>query len=188
VTPRDRRALIVGAAAVAGAVLLLRVVPWVVRGAGRLAARAEQQAATARRARSVLAAGPYVHDSLEEVLARIVNLAPVLVEGRSAAEAQASLAGLVSLAANRHALKVVRLDPLSDSSAGVFNRVTVHAELEGDIRGFAGIVGALETGQPLLTLSAFEASSPDPLTHPNTPEALHVALDITGYYLPRSAP
>lgn len=184
-TARDRRALYLGAAVIFGVVLLVGVLPWATRSIARLRARAEQQSQVASSARALLAATPFVRDSLVRVLNDIVALAPKLVDGRSTADAQASLTALVSLAANRHDLKVVRLDPFPDSSAGVFRRANVHAELEGDIVGFTGFLKAIETAAPLLSIDALGVSVPDPRANPNTPEALHIELDVSGYYLPR---
>ena len=190
-TPRDRRALLVGGAAVFGALVMLRVLPWTVAAVGRLRERTAQQSAAASRARAVLAVAPAARDSLTRVLNAIVALAPQLVDVHSAAEAQASLSALVSLAANRHGLKVARLDPLPplpDSSAGVFRRVTVHAELEGDVAGLAGLLRAVETSEPLLSVVSLAVSAPDPYAHPNAPEVLHLEIDVMGYYLPRGSP
>ena len=186
--PRDRRALVVGGAASTGTFLVRRELPWAVRSVLQLRERAEQQVATAARARAVLAAEPGARDSLAGVLNSIVALAPKLVEGRSSAEAQASLSGLVSLAASRHGLKVVRVDPLPDSAAGVFRRVVVHAELEGDVAGLAGVLKGLETSQSLLSVTSLGVSSPDPYSRAGVPEVLHLELDVSGYYLPRGAP
>jgi nitric oxide reductase activation protein len=107
-----------GSAAVFGALAVLRVLPWTFAAVGRLRERATQQFAAASRARVVLAAAPAARDSLARVLSAIVALAPQLVDVHSAAEAQASLSALVSLAASRHGLKLARLDPLPDSAGG----------------------------------------------------------------------
>ena len=187
-TLRDRRALLVGAAAILGGVLMFRVVPWTVRAVARLQVRVAQQTQLAADARVVLATAPAIRDSLSRVLTGIVGLAPVLVEGHTTAEAQASLSGLLSLVANRRALRVVRLDPITDSSAGVFNRVTIHAELEGDIAGFVGMLNAVETGEPLLSVGSLAVNAPDPHSSDRAPELLHLELDVTGYFLPRGEP
>lgn len=186
--PRDRRALLVGGAVILGALVVLRVLPRTVAAVGGLRERTAQQSAAASRARAVLAAAPAARDSLERVLNAIVALAPQLVDVHSAAEAQASLSALVSLAASRHGLKVARLDPLPDSSVGVFNRVTVHAELEGDVAGLAGLLRAVETSEPLLSVVSLAVSAPDPYARPNAPEVLHLEINVSGYYLPRGSP
>lgn len=185
-TPRDRRALIWGGAAMVGAMLVLRVVPWTVRAVAALRVEAVERVQTVARANDVLAAAAATRDSLAQILGAVVALAPRLVDGRTAADAQASLSGLVSLAASRHALRIRRLDPLPDSTAdGVFNRVAVHVELEGDVAGLARFLGAVEKGDPLLTLPALSVQAVDPVGRPNTAEQLRIEATIAGLYLSR---
>ena len=185
-TPRDRRALLVGGGAILGAVFLLRAVPWTVRSVGALRVEAAERAETVARAQEVLAGAAATRDSLTRGLGAVVALAPRLVDGRTSADAQASLSGLVSLAATRHALRIMRLDPLPDSTAeGVFNRVAVHVELEGDVAGLARFLGAVERGDPLLTLPALSVQAIDPVGRPNAPEQLKIEATVAGLYLPR---
>lgn len=183
-SPRDRRALGWGISAIVGAVLLFRSAPAAVRAVLALRERAAAQAVTLARANDLLAREPAARDSLSATLRAIVALAPDLVDGQSSADAQASLGGVVSLVADRHAVKVLRLDPLPDSSSGVFHQVAVHAELEGDLTGVTQVLAVLEKGEPALSVTALAIDSPDPTPHPRSPEALHVALDVVGYYMP----
>lgn len=184
-TSRDRRALLLGGGTVVVALFVLRVVPWAIHRIASLREAARARQATAARAAGVLAGGPATRDSLTRILAEIVALAPDLVEGRSSSEAQASLSGVVLLLASRHDLKVLRVDALPDSGVGVFNRVGVHAELEGDVTGLAAIVRSLETGQLLLSIPTLTVTPSDPTSRV---EALRIELDVTGLYLPRGAP
>jgi len=187
-TPRDRRVLLWGGAAVVGAVLVLGVVPLTVHTVAALRVEAVERVQTVARANDVLAAAAATRDTLAQTLGAVVALAPRLIEGRTAAEAQASLSGLVSLAASRHALRVMRLDPLSDSSAeGAFNRVAVHVELEGDVAGLTRFLGAVEKGDPLLTLPALSVQATDPVGRLNAPEQLKIEATVAGLYLPRSS-
>jgi type II secretory pathway component PulM len=188
VTARDRRALLLGGAATIGAVLLLRVLPWMARSVRELRAEAAERVALLSRADEVLAGAPAARDSLARALGAVVALAPKLVDGHTAAEAQASLSGLVSLTAGRHALRVVRLDPLPDSAAGAFGRVALHAELEGDIAGLTRFLRAIEVGDPLLTLPALSIQAADPAGRPNAPEQLRIEATVAGLYLPRAGP
>ena len=187
-TPRDRRALMLGAGVILGALFVLRVMPIGVRAVTRLRARARESLSTVARAQDLLARAPAVHDSLAQVLAAIVTLAPKLVDGQSSADAQASLSGLVNAAAGRHGLKVAGLDPLPDSAVGVFVRVALHATLEGDSQGLARFVRAVETGDPMLTIPALAVAAADPVGRAGAPEVLRLELDVSGYYLPRSTP
>lgn len=184
-TSRDRRAVVIGGGAIAAAWLLLRAVPAGVQAVGRLRAHAIETQATALRAREVLAAAPSIKDSLAMTLSAIVGLAPLLVEGRSSAEAQASLAGVVNAVAGRHTLKVSSLDPLPDSGLGVLARVGVHAVLEGDVRGLQGFLRSVETDAPVLTVTAVSIAAADPRSRATVPEVLRLELDVAGLFLPR---
>jgi len=176
-----------GAGVVVLAFLLLRVTPWLVRVSLSWRARVQEQQETLARERALLAAEPQLKDSLGRALAAVVGLAPKLAAVGSSAEASASLTSLISLAANRHGLKVVRIDPLPDSVAGVFTRVAVHAELEGDVRGLMRMLRAMETGDPLLTVGAMSIDATAAGGPRNVPESLHIALTIAGYALPKRA-
>ena len=187
-TPRDRRAVVLGASAVGIALLLLRGEPWAVAAMGRLQSRAVESAATANRARDLVGRAPAVRDSLAQVLSGVVALAPKLVSGRSSAEAQATLAGLLNFAAGHNALKVVAIDALPDSAAGVFAETRAHAVLEGDIRGLVGVLRTVETGDPILTVTSLSISAPDPRSPRGAPEILNLELLVTGYYLPKGTP
>jgi hypothetical protein len=185
VTPRDRRALLYGGGAILGAVLLLRVLPWTVRSVVSLRAEVADRVETRTRADEVLAGAGATRDSLAAAFGAIVALGPRFVEGRTAADAQAALADLVSFTARRLSLRVVRLDPLPDSAAGPFGRVSLHAELEGDLSGLTRFLKAVETGDPLLTLPALSVQAPDPVGRPNTPEQLKIEGTVAGFYLPK---
>lgn len=184
-TPRDRRALLYGGGAILGAVFLLRALPWAVRSVGALRAEAAERVETLARADELLAGAPALRDSLTRALGALVALAPRLVDGHTGAEAQASLSALVSLSASRHALRVVRLDPLPDSAAGPFGRVALHAELEGDLAGLTRFLKSIEIGDPLLTIPDLSIQAPDPVGRPTAVEQLKVEATVSGLYLPR---
>ena len=184
--PRDRKALGRGLLTVLATWTLVRGVPAALRAVAGLRGKAEGQVETLARVEDVLMRAPAVHDSLGETFRAIVALAPDLVEGEGPADAQASLSALISMAASRHALKLVRVDPLPDSAVGPFHRVSLHAELEGDVSGVAALLSTLESGEPMLTVSALSLETPDPLPHPRTSEALHLSVDVAGLYLPRA--
>jgi len=182
-TARDRRALLLGVGTVVVAVLALRLVPAAVRAVLAWRARVAEQRETLAREQDLLGAVPTLRDSLGLALAGVVALAPSLVAAGTTAEAAASLASLVTLAASRHDIKVVRMDPLPDSAAGVFARVAVHAELEGDVRGLTQVLRALETGQPLLTVMAMSVDAPTPTGPTGAREVLRISLTVAGYGL-----
>lgn len=186
--PPDKRAIKLGGASVVVAVLALRVGPWGARAYAALSEQARVSVLAANRAQGVLADGPAIRESLAQTLAAVVRLAPQLVEGRTGAEAAATLTGLVAVAANQHALRVVRLDPAPDSGGGIFARVAVRAELEGDTRGLGRWLHAIEAGDPVLTVPRLQVSALDPTNANGTVERLRIEATITGLYWPRPAP
>jgi len=188
-TAQDRRALLLGSAIVGVAILALRGLPWGAQRLIELRRNAVDRQATLARARSVLAGRLAARDSFEHVVAGIVGLAPHLLDGRTAPDAQASLSDLVSLAAGRHSVRVLRLDPMmvADTSSTVFSRVSVHAEVESDLSGILKLIRALETPDAVLTITSLNVSAPRLNVGPKQPEALRSELNVTGYYLPRGA-
>jgi len=55
---------------------------------------------------------------------------------------------------------------------------------EGDVAGLTLFLKAVETGDPLLTVTALSVMAPDPNART---EALRMELDLAGYYLARGA-
>jgi hypothetical protein len=183
-THRDRRVLLLGAAVVCVAVLALRILPWAVRGIAHKKETALSSHTALMHARALLESRVDIRDSLGRTLSALIALAPKFVEGSTAAEAQASLSSVVSLAATRHAIRVLRVDPLPDSSLGLFTRVGVRAELEGDINGVTRLLGALETGNPMVSLSALAIQAISTPSSLQT-EQLRVEMSVNGFYFPR---
>jgi len=186
-TSKERRAVTLGFGVLVVAWLGLRGLPAVVRLVGTLHNVALDRMAMLQRARDVAAATPTERDSLTKILSAIVALAPALVDGTSGPDAQASLAGWLSATANRQRVKVLKLDPLPDSAAGVFGRVAVHGEFEGDVHGLVGVLRSIETQMPLLTVNTLAVDAADPVGHRGAPEVLHLEATVSGFYLPRAS-
>lgn len=184
-TVRERRAVVGGAALVAAAGLLLRVMPVGARAMSAWHTQARGRQEMLAHTRALLAGLPRLKDSLVDVLPKLVALAPALVDGKTAAEANATLVSIVSLMAVRRGLKVVRIDQLPDTAAGAFGRVALHAELEGDIRGLTQLLRAVETGNPLLSVKTLSVDAPDRAVRAGGAEALRLGATIAAYYLPR---
>lgn len=186
--PRDRRGVRIGGAIVIAAALGLRVLPWAVRQVGTWRTGVAARAATLGREQALLASAPRLEASLDHRLRRVVALAPALLAGRTSAEATATLASLLTLGATRHGLRVLSVDPLPDSAAGVFDRVALHAGLEGDVHGLVTLLAALETGAPLLTVTQLSVEAPAPAAARSTAEALQIGLTVQGYALRGAMP
>ncbi len=183
-TPRDRRALVVGGIAIAGAVLGLRVVPWAVRRLTAAHAVLRERATLLARTGEEMASLPRLRDSANVLSQALLRLAPQVLSGSTPAEAGADLSGRMNLAASRAPAKVERLDPLPDSSGdGRLGRVRVHAEIETDIRGLIALMRAIDTGDEVLNLDELRVEAPEPGTLPRGPEILRVEITVSGWYI-----
>jgi len=183
-TPRDRRALVLGGIAIAGAILGLRVLPWVVRRVTETHAVLRERATLLARTREEMASLPRLRDSAAVLSQALVALAPQGLSGSTSAEAGADLSGRMNLATSRAPAKVERLDPLPDSSGeGRLGRVRVHAALETDVRGLIALIRAIDTGNEVLKLDELRVEAREPGTVLRGPEILKVELTVSGWYI-----
>jgi hypothetical protein len=183
-TPRDRRALLLGGIAIAGAVLGLRVLPWGMRRVTASHAVLRERATLLARTREEMASLPKLRDSAAVLSQALVALAPQVLSGSTPAEAGADLSGRMNLAASRAPAKVERLDPLPDSSGdGRLGRVRVHAALETDVRGLVALIRAIDAGDEVLKLDELRIEAPEPGTMQRGPEILKVEITVSGWYI-----
>lgn len=187
-TAHDRKALLRGAGIVLAAVLLLRVLPAGARWVASAREHATDRLSALARAQDAVRQMPALRDSLATAVARVVALAPRLLDGRTRAEASAALAALLSLQAGRSGLKVLRLAPTTDSSGGIVQPVDAQAELEGDAAGLTAFLAAVERGSPLLSVVTLAITSPEAVPRPGAAEALHVEVEVRGWFLARTDP
>ena len=86
--------------------------------------------------------------------------------------------------------QILRLDPLSaggtSDTMGVFVRVQLHGEFEGDVAGAARLLRAIETSRTLLTVNSLGITASNPVSRSDRPEILNVELNVSGYFLPRA--
>jgi type II secretion system (T2SS) protein M len=183
--PHDRRLLAIGGAAVAVLLLGLRVMPAGARAIGRLRESTREKRRLAEESRVLLAATPALEDSLRLALRALVETAPYLIDGRTDAEAGASLQALLNTRVEAAGMHLVRSDAVADSAPGAFRPVRVRAQLEGDVRALARLLGAIEGGSPLLSASMLAVTSADPIARPGAPEVIRVEVEVVGWFLPR---
>jgi hypothetical protein len=190
VTPRDRRALQAGGAIVACAVLLLRVAPW-----AWSTARSSREALEARtellaRMRMDLREADHMEDSGRVVRAEMARLARAVLSGGSATEAATDLGARVSLAAERHRVRLSRTEVVADSArAGAARRVAVRATLESDTSGLLELLDALAREPAALTVEELRVAVAGSGVGPSRAEVLSTEITVRGWYLPaRSAP
>ncbi len=184
VTPRDRRALLVGGVIVAGAVLALRGLPWGVRLATGAHAGLRDRADLLARTRQELASLSKLRDSAAVLTQAFVALAPQVLSGSTPAEAEADLSGRMSLAASRAPARVDRLDPLADSSGvGRLGRARVRAVFETDVRGLIAFLRAIDASDEVLMLDELRVVAPEPGAPDRGPEVLKVEVTVSGWYI-----
>lgn len=178
---QDRRALSRGGSVVLALWLMTRGIPDVVRAHERSRTAAALGAEQVARARAVLAEQPAERDSFAVSARRLVALAPRLLPGRSNAEAASALGSQVNGSADQARVRVVRVDPLPDSSAGVFSRVALRVEARGDVAGLARWIALLERGPPALRVKEVTISAADPTAPSDRPETLVAELVVAGW-------
>lgn len=183
-TPRDRRALIVGAGVAATALLALRGVPWVV---GDLQARRQRLVARQvllARTQAQIRDAEVLGDSAPVIERRLVALAPHLLAGHREADAVADLSGRLSAAAANQRVRVIRTAPVPDTvRVGRLRRVTLQASLEGDARGTLGVLARLERGPAAIAVADLRLTALDPASPVTAPEVIAEDVVIRGWYL-----
>ena len=180
--PRDRRALLIGSAAL-GLLLLVRAVP-AARAAARDAANElDNTRGLLARAEALLLRAPALPDTLAARNARLVSLAPLLLEGASAAEAGAALAALLDGWAATRKVAVQRIQPGPPEPVPPFVRVAVAFEGESDLAGIAGLVAAIESTPQLLSVARLDI---DAEPGNDGVQRLRIHLVVHGWALDRS--
>jgi len=183
----DRRALLLGGAAVLGAVLMLRVIPGGVRSARAAQMELAERAALLARAREEVARQGSLQDSVAAVTRQVVALAPKILVGNTAAEAAADLAGRLNLAASRSSTKLERVDPVADTAvAGRLRRVSARVALEGDLGGVTRFLRSIEGGEAVLTIGQLRLTAPDPASSDRVPERLRLEATVAGFFVARA--
>ncbi len=183
-SPRDRRALVLGLGVVLSAVVLLRLLPALTGQVIELRGRAVLAGRLVQDTEAAIAALPALEDSARGLTRSVVALAPRLLAGPAESAALSDLSGQLATIADRHHARVLRMAPVPDSvAAGRLRRLTAAVTLETDFRGLAACLAALARGEATLVAEAVSVSAADPLALEGTPELLTVELRIRGWYL-----
>lgn len=186
-TARERRVLIAGAA-IAAAVLVLRLAPPAVRSVQQQHERLAVQAALLARSQDDLRQAGALVDSGVVLQAAVRALAPKILTGSSRAEALADLAGRLSATAGRHRVKVSRTDLLPDSMrAGGLRLVRLRASLESDSRGTMELLAALAGEEVVLPVSDLRIMALDPTSPDAAAEVVRTELTVEGWFVQHQA-
>ncbi len=188
---RDRRTLMLGAAAIAVLVLLTKDLPAWHAWQRDAEAGAIELAADAARSDAAIAAYPLLHDSLRVRSARLLSLDSTIVAGMDPASAAASLATMVSDAAADAGVKLGAIQPRVDSephSLGatraaahqVFAHVSVRGDAIGDVVALTQFLADLEHGPVLLAVRELSITQPEPAAPSSRMETLHADFTVVG--------
>jgi len=181
---RDRRALTFGVGTIVILFAMAKGVPRLLSWERDARSDASDQQDEYDRATAEIARAMVVRDSAKARGARIIALAPALIEGDSPATASATLAGIISGAAARSNVKVGALQLHADtSSRGTFVRVGVRGDATGDIAGVTAMLAALEGGPTLLAVRELSITQPEITAPADHMEALRVELTVEGLML-----
>src|SRR5207245_10360613 len=134
-------------------------------------------------ARADLAEAVVLGDSAAQLTRALAGLRPKVLVGDTREEAGADFAGRLSHLAGRHQVKLERVDQLADSAAaGPLRRIAVRVALESDIRGIAGLLQALASGDVALSVKALRIVAPDPAGAGAGAEVLKGGVTGVGWY------
>ena len=182
-TPRDRRALIAGAATIGILGIVGRVVPaWRAWQRASLA-ETEHVELDAGRAAGLVRMRRALHDSLVARRHRLDSLASASFGGDSPAAGGASLAAVVTDAAGRAGVTIGAIDISADSmGAGPLVRVRVRANASGDIAGIASLLAELERTPARLVVRALSIQGSDVGAGADRAEVLQADLLVEGVW------
>lgn len=182
---RDLRTLLAGAGVIGALLLVSRGIPaWRRWDADSRAGAAEMTAALARAEadqRTLKALG----DSAEARRERLVEAAPLVVDGNTPAAASATLASLVSGAAATAGVSVGAADLAQGDSAsrGYFYPVSVRGDATGDLPGILRFLALLEGAPELLVVREAAITQPDAGGPADRPETLRLEFTVEGLAL-----
>lgn len=178
---RERRTLLLGGVIVLMAWLTTRVAPKALGAYVASRERASVLVDQASRARELVHDESMLRDSLGSQGRRLVELAPRLIAGRTSAEAGATISALVSGLAATSQVRLSRIEPVTDSSAGLLVRVGVRLDAQGDIRGISRWLAMLEEGMPDLSIRSLQISATNPGGSAGQTELLRVQVGVVGW-------
>jgi hypothetical protein len=182
--PRDRRALQIGAGVIGLGLLALRIAPAAVGAESRLRARVAEREAVVSRLNADVASMAALEDSAKQVQRAVVQLAPRLVPGGTASEANAALDATVRSMLERAGARIDRVGPVADTTTvGGISRVGARVQGESDTRGLEAALRALATDPLALEVTALRVSAANAASPPSQPERLSIELTVKGWRL-----
>jgi hypothetical protein len=181
-SPKDRRAIVLGAVLVLPWLIFL----WGVRPYRTAMAETRDELETARvalsREKAAVAAKPTAPGGQQLADSALVLVAPRLFEGRDDAIASAQLAAYLGTVARRSRVLMedANTRPSTTSPEGI-RTLRVEVRAESDIQGITTFLHNLESGTKLIRVDRLEISRVPGLEDKNGYETLSIAATIVGF-------
>lgn len=180
-SPRDRRALLIGTVVIGALVIGGRGIPAWRRWQQHSQAMADAAAIELERQQAALIDQGAARDSLAARRKRFESLRSTWLDGDTPAAAGAALAGEISTAGEHAGVTVGALDIRIDSaSSQPFVPVRVHATATGDIQGIVNLLAGIEGARLAMAVRTLSIDAADPAPAPNRAEVLRVELIVEG--------
>jgi hypothetical protein len=181
-SPKDRRAILLGAVLVLPALIFI----WGVRPYRTAMAETRDELETARlalsREKAAVAAKPTAPGGQQLADSALILVAPRLFEGRDDAIASAQLAAYLGTVARRSRVLMedANTRPSTMSPEGI-RTLRVEVRAESDIQGITTFLHNLESGTKLVRVDRLEISRVPGLEDKNGFETLSIAATIVGF-------
>jgi hypothetical protein len=177
---RDRRALVAGVVVILLLLAFARGLPALRRWQADVRDSSAALTQEAARARMTVARERTTRDSLAARQQRFIALAPLLLRGETPAMGSATLASLISTAATAASVRLgpVQVKAVDTAARGVFSRVSVRAEITGDVRGVSAFLSTLERGPTLVAVRELTIAQLEPAAAADRAEALRVTVAV----------
>ena len=149
-----------------------------------IAVRSDQLA----RMQGVLATEASVRESLDVLHAEQARVAPMLLEGGTAAVAASNLQLLLNEYVSEAGLDLQRVEAVGDAEElGTLRPIPARLTVRGDIRGLVYLLARLHESEPFLAVDELRVNASVP--RPGEPELITAVLGLHGYAdAPEEAP
>lgn len=183
-TAGDRRTLLLGIGVISVLLLGARGIPAWRRWDADARESGAELAAAAAVAQADVRNVAALSDSVAAREARLVAMAPRILDGSTPAAAGASLASLVSGAAARARVALGSVQVQQDTAGnGTFVRVSVRGDATGDLPGITRMLALLEGGPELLAVRELSIVQPDAGGPADRVETLRLEFTVQGLAL-----
>ncbi|HEX8360810.1 MAG TPA: GspMb/PilO family protein [Longimicrobium sp.] len=177
--PRDRRAAVIGGAALFAVLAVRAVIVPYLHLVATAHARAEAEELRLRRERALVRDSRGYRAEFDTLAAHLLGAVPRLLRDGASAELQANLSRRVDETARAVLVDIARTEALPSTPGGHgITTVSLRVEGEGDYAGFLEFVAALEAGPTTLHLHDLDVRARESGTAPGPAGAASAVLSF----------